>query len=500
MSRISKITILIIFLLIIGTLFGSVVTELDFSQRELMQSEIDSIYVSFYIDKIENIVGNFESPDSVFKKDFTSLTNEERVFIIENWIEFVQCRERLMGIIEKHKWQVYTTAKPYSKEKIIYLSEIIAIDSLSFRTIEALDNNILLRRFLNEARGKSKIEAESYFKIKQSLTGEKSLLHIMNYYTIEDLKTLIASYYSEENFLSNYVWKNLGVAEELVKSEIEKENLLEATEMKLLKSWYAFEKWVALAATGIDFSNRPQKFVTRDKVENIRKELLPGDILLKRSNWQVTNFGITGFWTHSGLYIGSIRELDEYFADIKTENGLSLTKYLEEYYPKVYNSLSKEPIQDGNNIIEGIAAGVVINRLENIAAVDYFAALRPRLSKKEKMIAIIRALGFIDRPYDYRFDLVTDNEMICSEVIYKSYLNGAGMKGLTLDLTEKNLRLSFTPNDFAKKFDNEFDSETRELDLVIFYDASEKSRESFLSSEKEFRKSWTRPFLDIFRE
>ncbi len=48
----------------------------------------------------------------------------------------------------------------------------------------------------------------------------------------------------------------------------------------------------------------------------IKEELLPGDILLKRNNYQLTNMGLPGFWTHSGIYIGSLEELDKYFMDM----------------------------------------------------------------------------------------------------------------------------------------------------------------------------------------
>ena len=39
-------------------------------------------------------------------------------------------------------------------------------------------------------------------------------------------------------------------------------------------------------------------------------------------------------------------------------------------------------------IIEVIAPGVVINSLDAIAKVDYFSALRPKLSKEDKLKAL----------------------------------------------------------------------------------------------------------------
>ena len=54
----------------------------------------------------------------------------------------------------------------------------------------------------------------------------------------------------------------------------------------------------------------------------------------------------------------------------------------------------------------------------------------------EKAAAILRAFGYVGRPYDFNFDFRTDAALLCSELVYKPYKPSPGRQGLRFPLVE----------------------------------------------------------------
>ena len=244
------------------------------------------------------------------------------------------------------------------------------------------------------------------------------------------------------------------------------------------------QKYVAVSFKGVAFSQRKRKFISEDQLNEINSALRPGDILLKRNDWQATNLGIKGFWTHSGMYIGSLEEMDAYFSDIKALNGSRFSEVILNANMAVYCELEQNHTL---KVIEAIEEGVVLKPLSNIAKVDYFSALRPRVSKEKKMKAILAALMFVGKPYDFHFDMDRNDAFFCAEVIKKAY-----DKDLTMPVNILFGKKMLYPNSFAKKYVWERKRNNRQLDFVLFYDLNIRTRKAYKSTEKEFIKSYKR--------
>lgn len=249
-------------------------------------------------------------------------------------------------------------------------------------------------------------------------------------------------------------------------------------------SLFPVQKFFAVSVTGIEFTNRKDKFITDMQLEEIQTELQPGDVLLKRNDWQATNIGISGFWTHSGLYLGNIEKMDSFFSDAKLLNGRKFSEVLKEEYPEIFNKLldNSEP-----NVIEAIEEGVSVKPLSNIAKVDYFSGLRPIASKDQKLNAIKKALSLIGKPYGYHFDIESDKEFICTALIKKSY---EGI--INLPITKKLGKKIILPNSIAKKYAKERFHKFRQFDFVLFFDLDINSKKAFKSTEIEFCSSYKR--------
>jgi hypothetical protein len=244
--------------------------------------------------------------------------------------------------------------------------------------------------------------------------------------------------------------------------------------------------------------------ISSKQKEQLDVHLEPGDILLSRKNWYLSNVGLPGFWPHAALYIGAAEKFEAYFDDpnvtsfLKELTGREITlgQYLEEQYPDKWFRYNLGHCGNPYGVIEALSEGVVFNTLAK-ACGDYMAALRPRLDKRWKAQAIIEAFGHLDKPYDYDFDFATDHALVCTEVVWRSYRPARNKKGLNLKLVEIAGRKTLPANEIAAQCAQEHGRDDRQFDFVYFLDASEKAGKAFVSTEDAFLVSHTRFKWDL---
>lgn len=236
---------------------------------------------------------------------------------------------------------------------------------------------------------------------------------------------------------------------------------------------------------------RAHTFLVNDsQIAELAPKLEPGDVLLERREWYVSNIGLPGFWPHTAMFIGTAGDRARYFDDPVVREWVrqqgradgDFDAFLRERFPKEYTQ------SKNGRVIEAISEGVSFTTLEHSAAADSLAVLRPRATKREKAIAIARAFGYAGRPYDFNFDFHTDTALVCSEVIYKAY---EGSLSLPLSTTMK--RLNTPPNDIVKEFDEAFGTPRQQFDFVLFLDGHERQRKAVPADVNVFRASWKRP-------
>ncbi|MDP4144078.1 MAG: YiiX/YebB-like N1pC/P60 family cysteine hydrolase [Bacillota bacterium] len=260
-----------------------------------------------------------------------------------------------------------------------------------------------------------------------------------------------------------------------------KKEIKEKSKEMMYVAIFPVQKYIMVSISHIEFTKRKEKFITDADLKEIKASLEPGDILLKRNDWQATNLGISGFWTHTGIFIGDLEKMDMYFSDVEELKGQKFSDRLKEINLEAYNNLLKT---DQLSVIESIEEGVVIKPLSNIAKVDYFSAMRPRVSKEEKMKAIMKAYGFVGRPYDFFIDIDSSDAFLCTSLVSKSFENS-----IKFEVEEKLGKKVLLPNSIAHKFAKERRNNNRELDFVLFYDLDLNTRKAFKNSEIQFVRS-----------
>ncbi|MBU3159546.1 hypothetical protein KPL37_07220 [Clostridium frigoris] len=453
------------------------------------------------IKELEHVMSEIQSNESLFISNIQNMSLVDKQNILDKWISYVRCYNELNDIRERYKNKLLlkNTSNSHNKYKNILLiyASTIAIRKNSVLLVGVIEKNKYLESMLNEPRAEYNINKKQYYYITQEITEISYMISLyrnkhyfdfnVNYYKVYELERD-----ETEAQLLDYASYNYLNVIKLVRNHrnIVKNNMIDFFGKNVFDFWFPFQKWVAISITGVDYSSRKEKYISNEDINIFKEELVPGDILLKRNNYQLTNMGLPGFWTHTGIYIGCLEKLDKYFGDMLLGDCLCVSEYVKVIYPKVYESLR---VKDGDNrdyIIEVIAPGVVINTLDAIAKVDYFSALRPKLSKEDKLKALFTAFESLGKAYDYNFDIMTDNALFCSELIYKSYLSSSNKKGITFDLQPKAGRLLLSPNSIIKKFDVEFNTENAEFDFVVFYDGNEREGKAIRRNATDLKNTW----------
>ena len=150
--------------------------------------------------------------------------------------------------------------------------------------------------------------------------------------------------------------------------------------------------------------------ISRAQMEELRGRIRPGDILIERRNWYLSNAFLPGYWPHAALYVGTEAEL----------RALGLADD-----PRVAAKLAAFAAPDelghAHAVIEAMSEGVVFTSAEHsIGEADGVAVLRPRVDDAARREIIARAFDHSGKPYDFDFDFFSADKLVCTELVYRA--------------------------------------------------------------------------------
>ena len=245
-----------------------------------------------------------------------------------------------------------------------------------------------------------------------------------------------------------------------------------------------------------------RSLITAKQIRQLAPRLMPGDILIERRSWYLSNIGLPGYWPHAALYVGTPDERTAYFNEARTrqwvrDNGSDdgqLETLLQMRYPAAYKACGKRG-DDGHRprVIEAVSEGVVFTTLEHSAACDTLVVFRPRMTRSQKALALTRAFAYHGRPYDFNFDFVTDQALVCTELIYKAYEPGDSYTGLNMPVRNLMGRRVTPANDIVRWFDETYGTDKQRMNFVLFIDSNELKGKAAESDLATLRASWRRP-------
>jgi len=423
------------------------------------------------------------------------LRREEKEPVWAAWQRFLDYMLAL-GSTEKYHAGFYRL-KSLDREDsfVIGCAAMMARYRASLEFIERIEKNPQLPKVLNDAVPELGLPAGTYSSLKLqilnvAMAGEFAAREVLLETFSDGRQPELRKLISQDAARILAFGRNSG-------GVLTAKNAVKVIQEKAESMWLPVQSGVAEWMGDTKVYRPRESLMALGQIADLRSQLEPGDILLERREWYLSNIGLPGFWPHAALYLGTPAERRVFFDDAEVHAWVKiqgqaegdLESLLQARYPAAYqkagaNCEDKHPAR----LLEAMSEGVCFTSLEHSAACDSLAVLRPRLSKLTRARALVRAFHFAGRPYDFNFDFATDAELVCTELVYKAFT-----PDLNFPLVEMLGRKVMPANEMVKQFDADFGTAAQQYDLVAFLDGNERQKRTVAGSVAEFRKSWQRP-------
>lgn len=380
--------------------------------------------------------------------------------------------------------------------------------ALALTLIEQTHNKPQFEKLFDEGSVEHGVPPGAYARLKWNVLHVEDVAKTLAAHQYLKVLTPANEVLRKDDPLYSFVYERLEERYAFVKSEMARKSVdLFGGNTVDIGADFAHAAWFPVQAETAEWlgdtkvHRKNAMLISLEQVREAAKKSEPGDVIVERRNWYLSNIGLPGFWPHAALWVGSPDELIAWSAtdpEIEKAFGKPLSQYLAERHPEAWKAYTT-PDHEGNprRILEAISEGVSFNAAEESIRADYVAAMRPKLSKVEKAKAIDRAFGYAGRPYDFDFDFYTDSSLVCSELVFKAYEPREAMPGIKLGLEKVVGRMALGPNSIVRTFDQQLGTKDEQLTFAWFLDGTEKGENAVFASADDFRATWKRPKWDI---
>jgi hypothetical protein len=378
------------------------------------------------------------------------------------------------------------------------------VDS-GLRLLEALDGKKLIQTLFDEAMPSVGLPSHTFGKLRGELGRARDLLLIP--LGNDWFERWIAPALKEDSELVAL----LGLLEPLRQRARTRvltpttrgvENKLDTLRGEFARRWFPLQKGFAEWAGDTRFTSQTRRLISDAQITTLKSKLQPGDIILERRNWYLSNVGLPGFWPHAALYFGRTSQIVELAAeaDVKAEFG-DLVLELQRISRRGWSALTgRDAAGHEQSVLEAVSEGVVASSVEHSCGADYVAVLRPRVPPATRARALERALGYFGQPYDFNFDFATDDQVVCSELVVKAYEAGPkGEPGVSVPYIEILGRRAAPPTEFVRAFKSELGKENAQFEFVYFLDGREEQKAAVTADAEALAATCERPKWDIIQ-
>ena len=206
-------------------------------------------------------------------------------------------------------------------------------------------------------------------------------------------------------------------------------------------------------------------------LKELTAKLKPGDLMLERRNWFLSNAFLPGYWPHAALYVGTAEDLRRL--------GLDRDPRVAKHWAKF---LTRDDKGHERVIIEAISEGVVFTSMEHsVGEADAAAFLRPNISDERIKEVIARAFSHAGKPYDFEFDFFSSDKLVCSEVVYRAFDGD-----ISLPLVDVMGRKTLPPIEIVRQCVRERTKPHAQFSFVAWLQSDERRGRVTFGGENEF--------------
>jgi len=358
--------------------------------------------------------------------------------IAEWFTKFLSLRGSLWEIIDEVHEQVTVGLKniqSYEEYQFFVIGYVAAchVVRLDRFLLEKFATHTFIQRKLNEGFPEKNVLRKQYTHIFESfiaIENAQRMLAVMKHASKERSKLKVLANDPDVGYFINNLYKYRSVLDDSKQNYLERGvHFIKHALKRRGATIKQHTQFKVLEASGRAFSemvNKKGKLVTSEVREQVRELLQPGDVMVTRHKYALTNLFLPGFWPHAAFYVGSSEERD------------ALGIELEAHTYKKWHS--------DKCTFEALKDGVLFRPLEETLAVDGFVILRPTISQAGIRKAIERIVIHEGKQYNFDFDFFRSDRLVCTELMYRAY---DGIEHMDIQLKERAGRPTLSAEDLC---------------------------------------------------
>ena len=411
---------------------------------EALQAHARTVaHLAVYFEELKQASLRLREQFAVRERGFFSPSEDEatRQLLISYWM----ARTALFDVVLTYR-DADEVPEPLRPVRFLigYSAALLLVDAARFLR-ENYHDQPVIRAKLNEPEPHFGIPAESYDTVQRSLTSPMHvwyLYHAVRYQEVfgNELRSLAA-----EPLLSPLVEvvDRLGPRLQVSVYDVAKAGIRARTRQLsnvvrrslIDRALYGLQKVACLMVTDRFTRLGHQPALPVHVANELRSLMQPGDVIVNRKEFALTNYFLPGYWPHAALYLGEPSELERL--------GLHEHHELKPRWRRLRDLDQHEP----RRVLEAMKDGVWLRSLRTPFRADAIAVVRPMLSPDDIAQAIGRGMLHEGKAYDFDFDFTRSDRLVCTEVVYRSY---QGIGGMQFPLKRRAGRLTLAAEDLLR--------------------------------------------------